>query len=367
VTGVQTCALPISYETETGKDYAEVYYSLAMVWWERRNALASLRWLDEAVKAREDFNWRRGFNRDWDGRIDGRRRYILRNFTVVKLRPPDRVAGLPPLADPPPRDPLLREFTDHVATIVTEAHTAGIHNLWVLIPNGTYWLDEEFLAHRGGEVDMTKAVNWDLGPDRGASRRTYSRRIAAIEDGESEGKALLDKWAADRQARDEHAETVRNQRPITYTSVASADTKRVSADISASWPMDSFRIRYMVIVESADSEHAIAFPKLGFSVAFEADGRLRIRGKKKLTKDLGAEWRTGLAAIPNNVEIVFDGVNVTVTANGLSFGPIAVRRGKPEGHGTEWALSVSDDASALRALEISKYEEPPQAGLDRGR
>jgi len=357
-----------AYETDVGKDYAEVYYSLAMVWWERRNALASLRWLDEAVKARKDrFTWKRGPNKDWDRRIDGRRRYILRNFTVVKLRAPDRSAGLPPLADPPPRDPLLRQFTDHVAQIVSNAHRDGVYNLWALLPNGTYWVGDDLLRHGGGETDMTKAVEWELPSDRNPLRKSFNRRTTAIADGASEAAAILEAEEEARAAQEQHAETVRNQRPLSYTSIAPADAERVAADISASWPLDSFRMRYLVITENAASEHEIAFPKLGFYVAFEADGRLRIQGKKKLVEDLGSEWRTGLAAMPNNVEIVFDGVEVSVTANGLSFGPIEVRRGKPSGHGTEWSLRLSDDASALRAVEISKYSGQASAAVDRGR
>jgi len=357
-----------AYESDVGKDYAEVYYSLAMVWWERRNALASLRWLDEAIKARKDrFTWKRGLNKDWDRRIDGRRRYILKNFTVVKLRAPDRGAGLPPLADPPPRDPLLRQFTDHVATLVADAARDGVYNLWVLMPNGTYWLGDDLLRHGGGEVDMTKAVDWDLPADRNPLRKSFNRRATAITDGNSEAAAMLRAEAEERAAQEQHAEVVRNQRPLTFTSVAHADTARVAADISASWPLDSFRITYLMIAESAESEHEVSFPKLGFSVAFEADGRLRIQGRKKLTEDLGSEWRTGLAANPNNVEIVFDGVEVSVTVNGLSFGPLEVRRGKPSGQGTEWALRVSEDASALRALEISKYQAPENAAVDHGR
>ena len=355
-----------AYEADGGKDYAEVYYSLAMIWWERRNALAALRWLDEAVKAREGLGWKRVANKEWDHRIDGRRRYILKNFTVVKLRAPDRAAGLPPLADPPPSDPLLRRFTGHVEAIVAEAHTDGVHNLWVLIPNGHYWIGEDLLNNSGGEVDMTKAVEWDLVTDRAPTRKAYLRRLSSIETGKSEGAELLERWEAERRAADEHAAAVRNQRPLTYTSVASADTGRVAADISSSWPLDSFRVRYLVITESTASRHEIGFPKLGFSVAFDPDGRLKIDGHKKLSENLGAEWRIGLAEIPNNVELLFDGVNLSVTANGLSFGPIAVRRGEPEGHGTEWTLSLSDDNSALRALEISKYSGP-QASVDRGR
>lgn len=357
-----------AYDTDLGKDYAEVYYSLAMVWWERRNALASLRWLDEAIKARKDrLSWRRGPNKEWDRRIDGRRRYILKNFTVVKLRPPDRAAGLPPLADPPPKDPLLRQFTEHVAGIVSDAHREGIYNLWVLLPNGTYWLGEDLLQHGGGEVDMTKAVEWDLPTDRNPLRKSFNRRTAAIDDGASEAAQILRDLADAEAAAQEHAEAVRNQRPLSFTSVAHADTERVAADISASWPLDSFRMSYLVIAESAASEHEVSFPKLGLTVAFEADGRLRVQGRKKLIEDLGSEWRTGLAENPNNVEIVFDGVAVSVTVNGLSFGPLDVRRGKPSGHGTEWMLRVSDDASALRAVEISKCQAPANASVDRGR
>ena len=356
-----------AHETDAGKDYAEVYYSLAMVWWERRNSLASLRWLDEAVKGRGRLSWKRGANKEWDHRIDGRRRFIERNFTVVKLRPPDRALGLPPLADPPPRDPLLRQFTDHVSNLVEDAYKEGIYNLWVLLPNGTYWVGDELYEHRGGELDMTKAREWDLPIDRVALRKSFNRRVEAIASGSSEAQEIIDATRKAQADAEQRAEVVRNLRPLTYTSVAHADARRVSADITSSWPLDSFRMRYMVLTEGADSAHEVRFPKLGFVVAFEADGRLRIQAKKRVLEELGADWRTGLSAMPNNVEIVFDGADVSVTANGLSFGPITVRKGGPTGNSTEWELWLSDDAGALRAIEISKYEGAPTVSLDRGR
>ena len=106
-------------EKRAGRDRAEVYYALSAVWWERRNAMASYSWLREAQEAqRNSWYWDGGDEETWDRRISGRLRYIERNFTVVKLRSPGQGRPLPPLADPPPADPLLRRFYDRLSLLV---------------------------------------------------------------------------------------------------------------------------------------------------------------------------------------------------------------------------------------------------------
>ena len=151
-------ALMAAFDTPEGRNTAEVYYAVAAVWWERRNAMAAYMWLSDAQKAsRDSFTWNGGPDHEWDRRIGSRRRFIEKNFTVIKLRSSKRGKPLPPLADPPPTDPLLREFTDGLARVVDEGVEAKVAVQWVLLPNGTYWIGTDLLKLGGGELDPARA------------------------------------------------------------------------------------------------------------------------------------------------------------------------------------------------------------------
>jgi hypothetical protein len=179
-------------ETPAGRNSAEVYYAIAALWWERRNAMAAYMWLSDAEKAsRDSYAWDSGPDGEWDHRIEARRRYIENNFTVIKLRAPKRGKPLAPLADPRPTDPLLAEFTETVSRVVEEGVEAKVSVQWVLLPNGTYWVGEELIMLDSGELEPSRAESWDLPKDGGAARRAYEERLAALERGESMAIALL--------------------------------------------------------------------------------------------------------------------------------------------------------------------------------
>jgi hypothetical protein len=196
-----------AFEDPVGRSTAEVYYAIAAVWWEKRNAMAAYMWLSDAGKARkESFTWDGGPGGEWDHRIDARKRYVEGNFTVIKLRSPRRGKPLPPLADPTPSDPLLREFTDRLPTVVQEGVEADVAVQWVLLPNGTYWIGEQLVPLQGGELDASKAASWELPADRGKAKSAYAERVAALSEGRSMAKeagAALQQAEADAAAAEE--------------------------------------------------------------------------------------------------------------------------------------------------------------------
>jgi hypothetical protein len=180
-----------AFETPEGRKSAEVYYGIAAVWWERRNAMAAYMWLSDAEKAAgATYDWDGGPDGEFDQRISARRRYVEKNFTVLKLRTPKRGKPLAPLADPQPVDPLLREFSARIATAVKEGIEAKVAVQWLLLPNGTYWVGDDLLTLGGGELDPARADSWDLVRDGGKDRKTYNQRAVDIASGHSPAKAL---------------------------------------------------------------------------------------------------------------------------------------------------------------------------------
>jgi hypothetical protein len=182
-----------AFETQVGRNTAETYYAIAAVWWERRNAMAAYMWLSDGVKAaRESYAWNGGTGQEWDRRIGGRKRFIQNNFTIAKLRAPARGRALPPLADPPAIDPVLREFADMLARVVDEGTAAKVELQWVLLPNGSYWVGDQLQHLVGGELEPTRAVSWDLVKDNRRNRRQYSAQEAAIAANDSMALKLLE-------------------------------------------------------------------------------------------------------------------------------------------------------------------------------
>ena len=197
-----------AFETPEGKKSAEVHYGIAAVWWERRNAMAAYMWLSDAQKtAAATYDWDSGPDGEYDKRIDSRKRYVEKNFTVIKLRTPRVGKPLAPLADPLPIDPLLVEFTQRLADVVKEGIKAKVSVQWVLLPNGTFWVGDELLALDGGELDPARSDNWDLVRDAGKERRSYDLRSAAIEAGNSPAEERI--AAARLAAAEADAESAR--------------------------------------------------------------------------------------------------------------------------------------------------------------
>jgi hypothetical protein len=182
-----------------GRLVAEAYFGLAAVWWQKRNAMASYQRLLEAKSLSNSIGWDAGEGGTWDGRIASRMEYIERNFTVVKLRASSK-ASVAPLPDPRPRDPLLKEFAMGLEGTVNDALAEGSLVSWLLLPNGTYWVGDELKTLEGGEMDPSRAFEWEL--DRGArARATYKERFEAIEAGGSPAEAYVGRDTSDPSSR----------------------------------------------------------------------------------------------------------------------------------------------------------------------
>lgn len=172
-----------------GRMVAEAYFGLAAVWWQKRNALASYQRLMEAQKLSENMGWDAGKDGTWDQRIEQRVQYIERNFTVVKLRATSR-ASVAPLADPRPSDPLIRQFATGVGPNVVEALGEGNLVQWLMLPNGTYWVGDDLKTLDGGEMNSSRALEWQL--DHGSrARGVYKDRVEVIEAGGSLAKDFV--------------------------------------------------------------------------------------------------------------------------------------------------------------------------------
>ena len=385
-----------AYETRAGKDRADVYYSLAAVWWERRNAMASYSWLKEAEDARKaSWYWDGGEEGEWDRRITGRIRYLERNFTVVKLRMPTNGNPLPPLADPPRQDPLLRSFADALAGQVAEGSAAGAGVQWYFLPNGDYWVAGELNHLAGGEMEPTRALSWQLSSDRGMARRKYDEAVAAIARREQEAEAQARAAAEARQraweqtsgdgasvaqvgsgqgqtggnsVTDAGGEAVRalptepdpDQRPIAHRLVTWDTTREVSRDITTRWRGAGFHARYGVTCPNADAEHEIDFPDADFSVEFGSGGELKVRGAERLTEKLRRDWLVGEGEL-NLVELWYDGRKLLVVVNGVEFGPVTVRRGgDPADLIGRWNLTLSDARAEIQHLWIEPWDGSPR-------
>lgn len=195
-----------AFDQPAGKDTAEVYYGMAAVWWERRNAMATWQWLSNAVAAaKASRTWDGGPEGEFDRRIHSRLRFLEKNFTVVKLRSPPSGKPVPPIADPPPSDPVLRSFTDRIEQSVQEGVDAEMAVLWLLLPNGTYWVGDRLVTLEGGETDPAKAVAWDLERDGLKAKRTAEERRRAITEGRSIAKERLDAARSAKRKEDEAA------------------------------------------------------------------------------------------------------------------------------------------------------------------
>ncbi len=180
-------------EHPRGKSVAEVHFGLAAVWWDRGNAMASyLRLQESRQAAANDFAWDPGPDGEWDRRIAVRMDFIERNFTAVRLQFQSGSSAVPPLADPPPADPLLRRIAEGVGRVVDEALEADARNIWLALPNGTWWVGDELKTLQGGELNASKAVSWLLPRDAGRAARVYRERTDAIARGESPAKARLE-------------------------------------------------------------------------------------------------------------------------------------------------------------------------------
>ncbi len=386
-------AFTAAYETRVGKDRADVYYSLSAVWWERRNAMASYSWLREAeAAAKSSWYWDGGEDGEWDRRIQGRIRYIERNFTVVKLRSPKSGRPLPPLADPPPADPLLMGFVDALAGQVAEGADAGASVQWFFLPNGTFWVGGDEYVLEGGEMEPTRATSWELPADRGGARKKYDDRSAAIavERAAHEAELQARMAAAEeawRKSKDEGTtepstpsrtgstttvqttdpeptEAVRatpltvdpNQRAVGHRLVTWDTTRQVSKDLSERWRAPGFHARYGVTCPNNEAQHEIDFADADFYLRFDEGGELKVRGAERLNEKLRGDWLCGDKGELNMVELYYDGRKLLVVVNGVEFGPVTVRRGQPDEPVGRWEITLTDARAEIQHLWIEPWD-----------
>ena len=178
-----------------GSLLAEVHYGLAAVWWQKRNAMASYQRLTEAAASQKTIGWDAGEGSLWNARIQSRIDFINKNFTVVKLKA-DSKTIIPPLADPPSRDPLIREFTDMMTENVAVSVAEGTSTLWLFLPNGQYWLGDALIVVNSGEMDSSKAKTWVLPKRTGANKASFERRQEEIAAGRSPAEEFAKAKAA---------------------------------------------------------------------------------------------------------------------------------------------------------------------------
>lgn len=356
-----------------GKGKGEVYYALAALWWEKRNALASYNWLKEGMTVRQQESWRWDAGEDggWDRRIDGRVRYIERNFTVVKL---SLESGklLPPLADPPPADPLLASFAAQLPTIVQEGVDADAQNLYLLLPNGVYWVGDQEQVLNTGELEAHKADAWALATDRGPAHRRYEEHVAAIDKAKlekdemqrrREQARLTAQKAKDRRQQkpseggvppvEPVASADEPQKPVVHRVVSADRLTEISEDISRRWTAGSFYVNYVVTCPDRYSTHEVDFPDLGFLVRFENGGDVKVRGAERLNERLEGDWIVGEVGNPNYVQMWFDGKKLRLSVNAVELKPVVVvRNGEPEAPIGKWVLRLSDPRSEIQHLRI---------------
>lgn len=346
-----------AYETTAGRTKAELYYGLSAVWWERRNALAAYDWLVQAKRLATEQPWAFDAGEDgvWLRRAEGRRRWIERNFTVVKLKLPSARA-LPPLADPPPADPLLRKFTDGIDKAVIDAYEAGARTVWLLLPNGTYFVDGAQRVLGGGEMAAHKAETWELVGDRGSSRKARDERVEALARAEADGTlGDLQTAALVKSAKRQAEPGQRRILPFVRKTVLPEDARVVARAISEHGFINTFAARYSVEAYSGMAEHGFSFPEGGFSVKIAA-GTLIVQGLNKLREPLGQDWVVGNDGGSNLVEMRFDGLDLTVTVNGVDHGPVRVR-GDAEIPLGSWRITMP-----LAEIEISHLWIEPWMG-----
>ncbi|HCP47904.1 MAG TPA: hypothetical protein DIU15_17830 [Deltaproteobacteria bacterium] len=387
--------------TEEGRHAAEAHYALSAVWWQRRNAFAAHSRLAEALRVREEaWAWNSGVDNEWDRRIESRLRYISRNFSSVRLRPPQAPRALAPLPDPAPRDPLLRSFLE--ATL-GESGTVpvladGVQH--VFLPSGSYWVGNESYTLEPGELAPGQAQSWDLLPDRGRFRRAHRERLAAIE-AEHGASSRKSKHSA-RSARTTSPEGSRRAPPpsrlptsqggavqsvvvelrpmgedtsgglaesdperspvafvsqpaIEFEVVRSYMAESVSEEIGQRWRAPTFHLQYVISCPSLDSEHGFSFPDHDFYVRVDPGGSLRVRGAEQLTVQLRSDWQVGDQHVLNYVDIWFDGTHVLVAVNGVEFGPVRVLDQPLDRRDGRWSIRIGDSKARISHLRVESW------------
>jgi hypothetical protein len=168
--------------TDEGRRNAEAWYGIAVVWWDRGNALAALQRLREASLQAQQPGWDPAG--DFGERIASRATWLERNLAAVNLRADPRRPFLGPQADPAPKDPALKKVIDAAPALLAESHQEGGRTRAVLLPGGDYWVGGEKRTLVPGAVDPTAAPFWDLPVATSSARADWEGRQAALDAGE---------------------------------------------------------------------------------------------------------------------------------------------------------------------------------------
>lgn len=291
-----------AFATQEGKNAAEVYYAIAALWWERRNAMASYMWLSDAEKAaRNSFNWDGGPEGEWDQRIEQRRTYIQRNFGAVRLRSPSRGAPLPPLVDPLPADPLLKDFTDNLPRVVAEGIAEKVAVQWVLLPAGDYWVGDEIQALDAGMLDAAKAPAWELSRDNAKGRRAYEQRVTDIAAGKSPANEARGAQADALAAEDAAAKVAADRAAAEKTAAEAERVAAAKAQVAAQAAVDAQAKADAAVRLKADADRK-ARAQADAAAQREADAAAKAQADARAAADVLASAQKAKEDAAANVE-----------------------------------------------------------------
>lgn len=398
--------------TDEGRDHAEVYYGLALIAWEKRDALAARGWLWAAHRGMlESGSWNPGVGQRWQRRIEERLGFIQANFTLRKVLVPAKGVPIPPLADPVPRDPVLAGFATAVPEVLHETlEDVPDGPVFLLLPNGSWWVGDRLEWHDGGAMEPTEAGEaWQLVGDKGAQAEQHEERLSELAAGGSLGRRLIGKLMIARRApggmvaaelrrrkaenlaaeyarRKPQLEAMRaRQRALldagrnadaerlatkshagaaggggtllTWDEVTAAELSGVAQKLGEVWTEAAWHMRYAVVIPDKATRWTLELPDLGVSLTIGKGGELLIQGttgegKTRLKESL-LRWHLG--GRPNKVDVWFDGVRLKVGANGQEVGPVEVARASPSG-ATRWRFSVSDKGALMFDLRVEGFD-----------
>jgi hypothetical protein len=400
-------------DTPEGHDYAEVYYGLALIAWELRDARQARSWLWAAHRGQlESGGWNPGEGRRWQRRIEERLRFIEANFTVRKLMLPARVDPIPPLADPPPSDPVLAEFAAAVPTVLAEELARAPDGpVFMLLPNGSWWVADRLEWHDGGGMEPTEAGEpWQLAGAAGRPQADYEARVAEMAAGGSLGRQLIGKLMIARRAPRAMVEAELRRRKaeqlaaeyarrlpqleamrarqralmdagrhdeaarvaasfargddageagtlLNWPELSSATLPDVARQLGDVWTEPSWHLRAAVLFPSKSTRWTLELPEVGWSLRIEKGGDVVIQGAsdegKVRRRETLQTWNLG--AQPNRVDLWFDGKQLKIAANGQAIGPITVSRFAPDAN-TSWRIDLSDGEARLFDVRVEPFD-----------
>jgi hypothetical protein len=199
-----------------GKMLAEVHYGVAVVWWQKRNAMAAYQRLVDAAGQVNAPGWDAGEGKLWDARIKSRVAFIEKNFTAIKMKA-ESTKIVAPLADPSPKDPMILEFTNAMTKSVAETVAEGTSTLWMFLPNGQYWVGDDLLMAEDGEMDASRAGTWQLPKRTGAAKAKFESRQKTLAAGRSPAAELAAGGAAKEPKEKEPKKPKEPKEPVEMT------------------------------------------------------------------------------------------------------------------------------------------------------